>query len=131
MTRHYRSRPEAELRRRPLAATVVVTVLCGLGGCAAREHLVRGTIVAVDQGTLAVRHKSGQIVPFALNPTTTFKWDRQTLSRGDVAVGARVMVYFDEPRAPFVAREVRVFTSPPAARRPPWQPASTRSAPKR
>lgn len=107
----------------------LVVVLCGLNlsGCAARDHFVRGTVVAVDPAGLAVRHKSGQIVPFALNPSTTFKWDHHALSRDDIAVGARVMVYFDEARGPFVARAVRVFTPPPAGPRQSRQPEPIRS----
>ena len=99
--------------------TVALAAMCVAvtSACAAREYHVRGTVTAVDPTQIEIRHKSGQVVAIALRPTTAYRSNHTPASETDVEVGARVMVLFDQHKAPFAATEVRIFTRPTRAPR--------------
>lgn len=97
--------------RQVVWALIVGAVVLG-EACAARGHVIRGTVTVVDPTRIEIRHKSGQLVSVALTSGTTYRWDDGSASVNDVNVGARVLVVLDEPPSPFSAVEVRIFTRP-------------------
>lgn len=96
---------------------LVTTCVAAATACAASQYHVRGTVAAVNPTRIEIRHKSGQVVPIALGPTTAFRRDHKPASLGDLRVGSRVMVLFEERTGPFSATEVRIFTPPARAPR--------------
>lgn len=103
---------------RRIVIGVVLTSSVVTSACAAREYHVRGTVTTVNPTHIEVKHKSGQLVAIAVGPTTVYRWDHTPAFAGDVEVGARVMVLFEQRRGPFAATEVRIFTRPSRAPRP-------------
>lgn len=91
---------------------ILATCVAAATACVTSQQLVRGTVTAVTPNSIEIRHKSGQVVPVALQPTTAFRWDHTAASRDDLQVGSRVLVLFQERTGPFVATEVRIFTRP-------------------
>lgn len=96
---------------------LVATWVVAATACATSQYHVRGTVTAVNPTQIEIRHKSGQLVPVALGPTTAFRWDHTPASLGDLRVGSRVMVLFEQRTGPFSATEVRIFTRPTRAPR--------------
>ena len=96
-----------------LVATCVIAAMA----CATTQRHVRETAAAVNPTGIQIRHKSGQVVPIAIGPTTAFRWDHRPASLGDLRAGSRVMVLFEERTRPFSATEVRIFTRPTRAPR--------------
>ena len=111
-----RSRLLEMLPRSMLHRLVVSLLLLGSLGlaqaCAARAHAIRGTVTIAEPTRIEIRHKSGQRVSVRLSPLTTFRWDQGLATLKDVRVGGRVMVEVQEPRGPFTAMEVRIFSQP-------------------
>lgn len=110
-------RPKNGGRLRWFTTGIVATRVAAATACATSQYHVRGTVVAVTPTQIEIRHKSGQVVPVALRPTTAFRWDHTRASVGDLRVGSRVMVLFEERTGPFSATEVRIFTRPARAPR--------------
>lgn len=85
------------------------TLLLALGGtsCASllrSEPFIRGTIVAVGNGWLDVRHKSGRVVRVVTSAAST-------AAAAGLKPNVRALIQL-EGRGPFVARDVRVFGNP-------------------
>jgi hypothetical protein len=67
---------------------------------------VRGAVVAVQDSSVRVRHKSGQVVALTIDNETAYFSHKQPASFDQVKVGARVTV--DVQRAGGLDRAVRV-----------------------
>ena len=93
-------------------AALFAVLLTFSEGCAMKEHYVRGTVVTADPTGVTVRHKTGQVVHASVSPSTIYRWDHQTASGQDLVPGARVIVVLGQPRGPFSAKEIRIFSSP-------------------
>lgn len=96
---------------------VVATCVAAATACATSQYHVRGTVAAVNPSRIEIRHKSGQVVPIVIGPMTAFRCDHTPASLGDLRVGSRVMVLFEERTGPFSATQVRIFTPTRAPRR--------------
>ena len=94
-----------------VSSTSLLCLLLFGNACATSAHSVRGTVVKVDQGEVAVRHKSGRVVYMSLTPLTAYRWENAA-SLHNLSRGARVIVTLDRGHGPFTATEIRVFTSP-------------------
>jgi Domain of unknown function (DUF5666) len=100
-------------RTRAVVAAAFFVLLSSLAGCVPRppssaphQWQVRGAVVAVQDSTLRVRHKSGRVVVLLLDERTTYEWNNRRAPTGLLKVGARVMV--DVLRAGGVDRALRV-----------------------
>ena len=95
-----------------VCAAFIAMLVTVSAGCAAKEHYVRGTVVTADSAGVTVRHRTGQVVHASVSPSTIYRWDHQTASGPNLVPGARVMVVLGQPRGPFSAKEIRIFSTP-------------------
>ena len=106
--------PKCFTRRVVAAAFTVLmsaTAACVRGAPSQTPHvwLLRGAVVAVQDSSIRVRHKSGQVVVLMLDERTTYFVHKKPAPSGLLKVGARVMV--DVHRAGGIDRAVRVQIS--------------------
>lgn len=104
--------PGRSTLRRLVVSLLLLGSLSVAQACAARTHAIRGTVTIVEPARIEIQHKSGQRVSVGLSSVTTFRWDQSLATLKDVLVGGRVAVLVQEPRGPFTATEVRIFSQP-------------------
>lgn len=79
-----------------VAAMAFASVLtaCVHPSAAQAPHLwqLRGAVIAVQDSTVRVQHKTGQVVTLTLDHDTAYSMRKEPASRDQVRVGSRVMV---------------------------------------
>jgi hypothetical protein len=90
-----------------LAALLLATAACGPVRLDSRPQ-IRGTIVAVERGTLGIRHKTGRTYHVTITHNTRVVHDRQPEERA-LCPGQRATVYLAQPGA-FTASSVTVWS---------------------
>lgn len=104
--------PRRSTLRRIVTSLLLLGSLSVAQACAVRTHAIRGTVTIVEPTRIEIQHKSGQRVLVGVSPLTTFRWNQSLATVKDVPVGGRVTVLVQEPRGPFTATEVRIFSQP-------------------
>ena len=99
------------MQRLTLVALVTGS-LALMAACATGPQFVRGSVTAVDPAHIQLKHKTGQLVSIGLQQTTTYRWDDAPASLADVTIGARVMVFLEQPGGSATAQEVRILMPP-------------------
>lgn len=112
---------------RLLSCLLMIVAVGFTQACAARDHVVRGTVTVVHPTRIDVRHRTGQIVSIAVNSQTTYRWDHTPASLDDVRAGTRVLLVLDEHLAPFSATEVRILRQPRTEAKAPRSPSESSS----
>jgi hypothetical protein len=99
--------------RRALLLVALVT----LGGCVHRAAGVsgsvwelRGAVVTITPELLTVRHKTGQLVPLAIDDQTVFIRDHARESAAALRPGVRITIIVEtSPQHVYRARQVEIF----------------------
>ena len=100
-----RKHPRGEAESRALHGTFTIE----RRGAPAVVDVQRGTVTAVDPGSITVRSTDGFSATYGITSTTKIRKDRKAATTADVPVGTKVGILADDVGGHPTARTVRVL----------------------
>ena len=91
-----------------VAAVTLVLAVPALWAHDGHDHIIMGTVTAVDAKHLEVKTPSGEVLSIAMTDKTMTTRDKKKIAFKEVQVGRRVVVNIGNGEDPLIAVEIQV-----------------------
>jgi hypothetical protein len=105
------------IQRTVVASFLAVFLACGAAlAHDGHDHIIMGTVTAVNDTHLEVRTPSGEVLSIAVTPKTSTTRNKRTIQFKEVQAGHRVSVNIGNGEDPLIAREIQLGVAVPATK---------------
>ena len=100
-----------QIVRLGLAAAFAMGAVMSAAAHDGHDHIVMGTVMAVDAKHLELKTPSGEILSIAISAKTSFVRDKKKVAARELQAGRRAVVNIGNGEDPLIAREIQIGAS--------------------